>query len=108
MLKRVNNILNIIIGTCVGVFIGHAIYVYWDYQTNPEVYVVWSAPWYTSILVYGIFTTAVLLITVGIKFVIRRKINTEKRCGGCRNNCLVSELKCERGIEKAKLLKEIE
>ena len=52
-MKKLNHILNIIIGAFVGVFIGHGIYVYWDFKTHPDLYAVRSAPWYTSILVYA-------------------------------------------------------
>ena len=51
-MKKLNHILNIIIGAFVGVFIGHGIYVYWDFKTHPDLYAVRSAPWYTNILVY--------------------------------------------------------
>lgn len=51
-MKKLNHILNIIIGAFVGVSIGHGIYVYWDFKTHPDLYAVRSAPWYTSILVY--------------------------------------------------------
>lgn len=72
-MKNMNNILNIIIGSFVGVFIGHGIYVLWDFKTRPELYAMQSAPWYTSILVYGAFTFVVLLICIVIKAVIKHK-----------------------------------
>ena len=34
VLKKLNRILNIVIGSFIGVFIGHGIYVYWDYKTH--------------------------------------------------------------------------
>lgn len=73
MLKKVNLILNIIMGAVVGVFIGHGIYVFWDFKTHPELYVVRSAPWYTDILVSGIEAAAVLAIVLIVKLVIRHK-----------------------------------
>ncbi|MDO4331274.1 MAG: hypothetical protein Q4C58_01140 [Eubacteriales bacterium] len=69
-MKKLNTILNIIMGTCVGVFIGHGIYIVWDFKTHPELYAMQSAPWYTSILIYGVFTIIVLLICVAIKIII--------------------------------------
>lgn len=74
MLEKINNILNIIIGSCIGVFIGHSIYVCWDYRTHPGLYAMWSAPWYTSIFVYAICTVVVVTVAVMIKLIIRRKI----------------------------------
>ena len=73
-MKTLNWILNIIIGTIVGVFIGRGIYVFWDFKTHPDLYAMQSAPWYTSILVVGIETTVVLVIAIIIKLIIRQKL----------------------------------
>ena len=73
MMKKVNSILNIIIGSSVGVSIGHGMYVFWDYKTHPDLYAMQSAPWYTSILVYGLFTIVVLIAVIMAKIIIRRR-----------------------------------
>lgn len=73
MSKKLNNLLNIIIGTAIGVFLGHSAYLVWDYKTHPSLYAMQSAPWYTSILVYGGFTLAVLFVSILVKVIIRRK-----------------------------------
>ena len=52
--KKLNQITNITIGSFVGVFIGCGIYVFWDYKKHPDLYAMQSAPWYTSIFIYGI------------------------------------------------------
>ena len=70
-MKKLNNLLNIIIGVCVGVFIGHGLYVTFDYCKNPELYAFQSAPWYTSILGYGGFTIAVAAVCIIIKLCFR-------------------------------------
>ena len=44
--------LNIIIGSFVGVFIGHGLYVLWDLKTRPELYAMQSAPWYLTSELY--------------------------------------------------------
>jgi len=74
MLKKVNHILNIVISSFIGVFIGHGIYVFWDYKTHPDLYAMLSAPWYTSILVYLTFTVVLLAAALIIKLLIRRKL----------------------------------
>jgi len=74
MLKKVNNILNIVVCSSIGVFIGHGIYVFWDYKTHPGLYAMQSAPWYMSILVYFIFTIVVVAAVIIIKLMIQRKI----------------------------------
>jgi len=75
MLKKINCLLNIVIGSFIGVFLGHAVYVFQDYKRHPDLYAMRSAPWYTSILVYGIFTIVVLIAAVLIKWIIRRRLN---------------------------------
>ena len=78
MLKKINHILNIIIESFIGVFIGHGIYVFWDYKTHPDLYAMQSAPWYTSILVYGLFTIVVLIVGIIIKLIIRLRLKGER------------------------------
>ena len=74
MWKKINGILNTVMGSCIGVFIGHGIYVFWDFRTHPDLYAMQSAPWFTSIFVYGIFTIALLILLGIIKWMIRRKV----------------------------------
>ena len=77
MLKKLDQILNIIIGSSLGVFIGHGIYVFWEYKTHPGLYAMRSAPWYTSIVVYGIATLIVLAVAIIAKLIVRKKIRQE-------------------------------
>lgn len=77
MLKKINSILNVIIGSCIGVFVGHGIYVCWDYKAHPGLYAMQSAPWYTTILVYGLFTFVVLIVVIIIKLIIRHRIKQQ-------------------------------
>ncbi len=71
-MKKLNNFLNILIGAFVGVFVGRGIYVYWDFKTHPDLYAVQSAPWYTSILVSGAVTLAVVVVAVIAKIIIKK------------------------------------
>lgn len=75
MFKRINQLLNIIIGSSVGVFIGYGIYVYSHYRKYPALYAMQSAPWYTGILVYGVITLIVLAVCFILKITIRKKIS---------------------------------
>lgn len=75
ILKKLNSILNIVIGLDIGAFIGYGICVFWDYKTYPDLYEMRSAPWYTNILIHGICAFAVLMVTVIIKFLVQRKRN---------------------------------
>lgn len=77
MLKKINSILNIIIGSSIGVFIGHGIFVSQDYKAHPGLYAMQSAPWYTSILAYGLFTIVVLIAAIMMKLIIRHKLKQQ-------------------------------
>lgn len=70
-MKGLNTILNIIIGSCIGVFIGMSIYQCYDYYAYPRLYELTSAPWYTSILVHGVVSSILLVICVIIKVIIK-------------------------------------
>ena len=74
MLKKLDSILNIVMGSFVGVFLGHGIFVFWDYKTHPGLYAMQSAPWYTSILVNGVFTAALLAVAAIIKLIVQKKL----------------------------------
>ncbi len=77
MQQKINQILNTVIGASIGVFVGHGAYVLWDRKAHPEFYAMQSAPWYTSILVYGLVTAVVLAAALIIKLVIRRKLKKQ-------------------------------
>ncbi len=78
MLKKLNQITNITIGSFVGVFIGCGIYVFWDYKKHPDLYTMQSAPWYTSIFVYGIVMLIFVTVAIIAKLIIRKKMKKEK------------------------------
>lgn len=73
-MKRFNQVLNIIISSVFGVFVGHAVYIYLDYRKHTDLYAMQSAPWYTSILVYGIFALITWAICFIAKMIIRKKL----------------------------------
>jgi len=52
-MKKLNHALNIIIGAFVGLFIGYAIYIVWDYNAHPQLYAAQSVHWYTVLLANG-------------------------------------------------------
>ncbi|NLP46917.1 MAG: hypothetical protein GX347_07770 [Epulopiscium sp.] len=76
MLKRLNIILNSIIGSFIGVFIGYSIYRYFDYANHPDLYEIQSAPWYTSIQIYGLVVVLIVFIAIIIKFLIKKKMRS--------------------------------
>ena len=70
--KKLNHITNIIMGSVVGVFLGYGAYSVWDYKTHPGLYAIRSAPWYTGVLMFGVFAGVVLLFGILLKWMIRK------------------------------------
>lgn len=78
MLTKLNSLLNIIMGTQVGVFIGHTLFAYFHYQRHLDLYAMQSAPWYTSTIIYGTVTAIVLLIMIVLKYIVMKKLKVSK------------------------------
>lgn len=78
---RTNRLLNIIIASTIGVFIGSALYRYADYRIRPELYEIQSAPWYTSIIVRGLATSAIILVALGLKLGLKLVLKQAPRRG---------------------------
>ena len=74
MLKKCSIILNLIIGSSVGVFLGHLIYSFVEYKKQTVLYELQSAPWYTSSIVYGLVTIVVVLIAITTKLFLSARI----------------------------------
>lgn len=71
---KINNFLNVLMGSFVGAFIGSSVYKYLDYKNKPDLYAMQSAPWYTGIQVTGIALIIILVICIVIKLIIRKKM----------------------------------
>lgn len=82
MLTKLNRLLNIIMGAQVGVFIGHTLFTYFHYRNHQDLYAAQSAPWYTSIIMYGTVTAIVLLIAIVLKYIVKKKFKS-KQIGTC-------------------------
>lgn len=61
-MKRLNRLLSIVMAAFIGAFLGHGLYLAWDFHTRPELYASCSAPWYAQLLVPGIVLVCVLLL----------------------------------------------
>lgn len=70
MKKKINQILNTVMGFFIGVFIGSGLYKYWHFQKYPDLYAMQSAPWYTSILINGLLTLVLLAVYMIVKVII--------------------------------------
>ena len=71
MLQKVNRLLTILIYSLIGVYIGCCIYTYADYRARPGLYELYSAPWYTQLLVCGACVLVLLAVLFAAKLVIR-------------------------------------
>ena len=74
-MKKINDLLNVLMGSFIGVFVGRAAFVWWNFKTNPELYAMQSAPWHTSMLVEAALTLVLLLVCVVIKAIIKYWMN---------------------------------
>ncbi len=73
-MKELNTVLNILMGSFFGVFIGNLIANYRSYRQFHELYdAANSAPWYYGSLSSFILFIAVVIICVVIKLIIRNK-----------------------------------
>ena len=73
-MKTVHRILRIAFWCVLGGFIGTTIYTCYDYFTRPGLYALTSAPWYTSIVLHGVFTAITASALLAILCVIKRKL----------------------------------
>ena len=77
----VKKILNIVTGVSVGALIGRVLWVFVDYKINPEIYVSYSAPWYTAIIVALVFWGIVILLEVAALLFVRYKLSQGPELG---------------------------
>ncbi len=87
MKKKINQILNIIIGAFIGMFIGSGLYEYWHFRKYPYLYAMQSAPWYTSILINGLLTIVLLAVCMIVKVILYRKDRTAPKNSFDFRNC---------------------
>lgn len=72
--KKINQMLNIIMGSFIGVFIGSGLYKYWHFQKYQDLYDMQSAPWYTGILINGLLMLVLLAVCIIVKVILMGKI----------------------------------
>lgn len=58
-MKKLYSILKILFFSNIGVFFGRTLVEVFWYRNHPEIFMLTSAPWYTNILVYGIFAALI-------------------------------------------------
>lgn len=76
---KLHQILNMIMGSLAGLFIGSGLYKYWHFRKYPELYAMQSAPWYTGILIQGLFTLVLLAVCMIIKVIVLKNMGLMKK-----------------------------
>ena len=79
LVKKLYRILNILACSLIGAFAGQGLYVFWDYRTRPGLYAMQPEPWYTDMIVNGIFTMILLLMIMIVKIMIRLTVNKKQK-----------------------------
>ena len=67
-MKKLYGFLRILLWCFIGVFLGSSLYQYLDYKAHP------GAPWYTAIQIRGLFTIVLVVITLAVMAIIRKKM----------------------------------
>lgn len=73
-MNQLNRVLNCIIGGLLGIFLGRAIFLFWNYRVNPKTYALYSALWYYDLIFYGIIVAVLLGTALIIKLIILKKL----------------------------------
>uniref|UniRef100_UPI00405744AC hypothetical protein n=1 Tax=Agathobacter sp. TaxID=2021311 RepID=UPI00405744AC len=77
----VKRVLNIVIGVSAGWLIGRVLWIVIDYNAHPDLYVSYSAPWYTQIIVALAFWGIVILLEVIALLFVRHRLNANPVIG---------------------------
>lgn len=70
-MKKLNNLLNIIIGVSVGLFIGYVLTEIWKLIYHPEFYHAQALRFSTIIMICGILPSIILVVCLIIKIIIK-------------------------------------
>ena len=73
-MKNLYIILNAAFWCFIGVFLGVSLYTCWDYHARPGLYALTSAPWYTSIVMYGILTAIAAAVLLAAMYMVKKKL----------------------------------
>lgn len=73
-MKKLYNILRIVLFSHLGVLAGYSGYAYWHYKVHPGLYAMQSAPWYTGVQMLGMYTAAVACICIGMMIFLHGRI----------------------------------
>lgn len=81
-LKKVNWVINIIMGAMAGFFVGYSGYECIFYLRHSSDYLLYSAPWYTGIILCGVLVAVIEIVLIVIKIAINRIMKAGKESAG--------------------------
>ena len=70
-MKKASKVLSYIIAAVIIGFLLHCAFKFWDFKSNPHLYAMQSAPWYTGILIDGCLSLGVIFICIVSKLVLK-------------------------------------
>lgn len=73
-MKKLYDFLRILLWCFIGVFLGSSLFQYLDYKAHPDLYEIQSAPWYTAIQIRGLFALVLVVITLAVMAILRKKM----------------------------------
>ena len=73
MLQKVKQFLQTAMCCSIGVYIGRAVWLWFDYKAHPGLYAMNSAPWYTPLLFGAVITAGILLAEGLALFFVNRQ-----------------------------------
>ncbi|OON98648.1 MAG: hypothetical protein ATN35_00810 [Epulopiscium sp. Nele67-Bin004] len=76
-MERLYKSLDLLMHSFIGVFIGHSLFVIWDYNDKPMLYELIEGNWYDSIVDYGITVAIISFICIAGKIIIKKKMSTK-------------------------------
>ncbi len=74
MLEKINRVLTIAIRFIISIFVVGSAYRVFHYMFYPELYMVYSAPWYTSIIIYAVISALIIMVLYVAKLIIKNMI----------------------------------
>ena len=75
MKEKISFYFRLFAGCVFGVFLGNCIYRFYDFKTHPDLYVMQSAPWYTSLIPSGVIAIGLIILSLGISAILKKKKN---------------------------------
>lgn len=72
LISSLQRTLNVFMFVFLGVYLGTCLATYLDYRQRPDLYAMWSAPWYTRLLPLGVGFAGVFTLCLLCKWALRR------------------------------------